>query len=253
MSLPRQPKKHGEAALVTPDASIDHFYDEPPPAPDAAVLCFDDGLFDHVDEAYATTPFGGFGTGYALDETGGTVGVVRVPGVGAPSAALAVEGLIARGCQTLVIVGFAGSLQPDLGVGNAVVIDRALRDEGTSYHYLESNAFIDAEKAILGSVETALEVAGEEFVVGSTWTTDAPYRETGAEVEHFRDEGILTVDMEAAAVFAVATYRDVAAGAVFCVSDVLSLDDWKPGFDRVAGRLEGLLDPVIEVLASDRE
>lgn len=113
MTLPRFPDKHGKTALVTPETSIDHFHDEPTPAPDAAVLCFDNDLFDHVDETYETTRFEGFGAGLALDETDGTVGVVRVPGVGAPSAALSVEELVARGCGTFVILGYAGGLQPD--------------------------------------------------------------------------------------------------------------------------------------------
>lgn len=248
MTLPRHPKKLDEPELVTPEATIDYFYDEPPPVPDAVGLCYHDGLFEHVTEAYETTPFEAFGQGRALDATGGTVGVLRVPGVGAPAAALAMEGLVARGAEAFVSMGHVGALQPDLSVGDVVAVDRALRDEGTSHHYLEPAAYVHADGELLAALEDRFDAAGEPYRVGPTWTTDAPHRETRAEVERYRDDGLLTVDMEAAGVFAVAAYRGVRAGAAFTVSDVLDIEGWEPAFDETRPHLEGLAERVVEAL-----
>lgn len=73
-------------------------------------------------------------------------------------------------------------------------------------------------------------VVEELAALGSTWTTDAPYRETAEEIAQYRDEGILTVDMEAAALFTVARLSGLAAASVFCVSDVLHGEEWEPHF-----------------------
>lgn len=251
MTLPRHPEKLDELALVTPDASVAYHYDEPPPAPDAVILCYHDGLYEHAAAAYHTTPFPGFGRGLAFDETGGRVGIMRVPGVGAPAAALAMEELIARGTGAVVTLGHVGALDPALAVGDLVVVDRALRDEGTSHHYLESADFIQADGELRTVLDESLDAAGETYRVGPTWTTDAPHRETRAEVERYRSEGVLTVDMEAAGVFGVAEFRGVQAGAAFTISDVLDTDGWEPAFDETGPHLKRLLERVVDALSGD--
>lgn len=251
MTLPRHPDKLDEPELVTPEAAVAYFYDEPPTAPDTVVLCYHDAVIEHAAEAYATTPFPGFGEGHALDDTGGRVGVVRVPGVGAPAAALAMEGLAARGTNAFVSVGHVGALDPSLAVGDLVVVSRALRDEGTSHHYLEPADYVEADPGLRSTLEAAVETDGEPAHVGPTWTTDAPHRETAAEVERYRAEGVLTVDMEAAGVFAVAEYRGLQAAAAFTVSDVLDPDGWEPAFAETGPHLERLLDRVVAALAGE--
>lgn len=251
MTLPQHPEKHGEPALVTPEGITQYFHDDPPPAPEAVVLCFHTGLFDHLDDTYRTTSFDTFGRGRGLERTGGAVGFVRVPGVGAPTAVIAMEELIARGTTTVVAVGFAGGLDSHARVGDVVVVDRALRDEGTSYHYLEPGRFVESDTGVRGSIVAALDAAETAYVVGPTWTTDAPHRETAAEVRRYRSEGILAVDMEAAAIFAVATYRSVAAGAAFAISDILDPDGWEPAFDETTAHLTPLAESVLEALEAE--
>lgn len=246
MTVPQLPEKLDHPSLVTAEGTIEHFYEETPAAPDRIVLCFDDDLFEHVTSAYDTTPFDAFGTGAELTATDGRVGVVRVPGVGGPATSLTMEVLIAQGATTFCVVGLAGSLRADLTVGDLVVVDRALRDEGTSHHYLEPSPYVDASGSVRESLEAALE--GDAYAVGPTWTTDAPYRETAAEVERYREEGVLTVDMEAATTFAIAAYRDVAAGALFTISDVLDPGGWEPYFDETRDHLERGLATAIEAL-----
>jgi uridine phosphorylase len=215
-----------------------NFHDEPEPAPESLVLCFYDGLLDHVGENHAVTTFETWDTGYALDATDGRVGIVRVPGVGAPVTALLMEELIARGAERFLALGHVGSLQPDVELGDLVVVDRALRDEGTSHHYLDAGAYVDATPALCDRLEAALNGAEETYHTGPTWTTDAVYRETIPEIERYREDGIVTVDMEAAAVFAVAARRGVDAGALFTISDHLDPSGWEPRFAETGEHLE---------------
>jgi uridine phosphorylase len=248
MPYPNSPEKHDWKALITPQASLDYFHDEPEPAPESLVLCFYDGLLDHVGENHAVTTFETWDTGYALDATDGRVGIVRVPGVGAPVTALLMEELIARGAERFLALGHVGSLQPDVELGDLVVVDRALRDEGTSHHYLDAGAYVDATPALCDRLEAALNGAEETYHTGPTWTTDAVYRETIPEIERYREDGIVTVDMEAAAVFAVAARRGVDAGALFTIGDHLDPSGWEPRFAETDEHLEGAFARAVAAL-----
>lgn len=137
---------------------------------------------------------------------GREVGIVgRV--VGAPYAVLVAEELFASGCELLVSITSAGQVNPAGALPYFVVIDRALRDEGTSYHYTEASQFADADPAMIELGRDALAATGLSSIVGASWTTDAPFRETAAAVESARALGILTVEMEAAALYSFAIAR----------------------------------------------
>jgi len=140
------------------------------------------------------------------------------------------EELAAWGTKEFISIGFAGSLREDVPPGTLVVCDRAFRDEGTSYHYLSADVPANADAALTHALESALCNAGLTYKKGPTWTTDAIYRETRPEIEYFRSQGALVVDMEAAALFAVAQYRGVALASCFSVSDTLAYLEWKPEF-----------------------
>lgn len=139
--------------------------------------------------------------------------------VGAPFAVLVAEQLFASGCRLLISVTSAGRIAADLPEGtHLILIDRALRDEGTSLHYAPSAAFARApEAARIAAVAAALARAELPFRVGSTWTTDAPYRETQAAIDAARDAGCLAVEMEAAALYSFAA---AAGRAVVCLAQV---------------------------------
>lgn len=133
----------------------------------------------------------------------GEAGIVGCA-VGAPFAVLVAEQLFASGCRLLVSVTSAGQITPIGPTPYFVLIDRALRDEGTSYHYLAGSTFAEApDPALLARVE---ETVGAQASValhrGATWTTDAPYRETASTIERARQLGALAVEMEAAALYA---------------------------------------------------
>lgn len=174
----------------------------------------------------------------ALRQGGQRVGLVR-PGFGAPMAAISLEELIALGARQFIIVGDAGLLAEGPPV---VIAADALRDEGTSYHYLPAAPTVGAHPAALAALSTTLEGAGVAYQQGTTWTTDAPFRETGPLVRQRAAAGCLTVEMEAAALYAVAKHRGVAAAALLGASDDLSGERWAwlPGRESARLRLAGL-------------
>lgn len=148
----------------------------------------------------------------------GQVGIVGCA-VGASFAVLVAEQLFASGCKLLVSVTSAGQITDNGPTPYFVLIDRALRDEGTSYHYLPPATFADApDLRLLAQVERAIsERRGIVVHRGASWTTDAPYRETETAIETARANGVLAVEMEAAALYAFAT---AARQSVICFAHV---------------------------------
>jgi len=149
------------------------------------------------------------------------VGIAHISGPGAPFATIVVEELTALGVKQFLIVGLAGSLRASLRVGSLVVCDKALRDEGTSHHYVKRCAFARPSPRLVAKLVDTLKRNRVSFAEGPGWTTDAPYRETIAEIRRYRKSGILTVEMEAAAVFTVARLLGGRAAALFVISDHL--------------------------------
>ena len=173
------------------------------------------------------------------------IGFVKIEGVGSPLAATVIEELIASGGKVFLNIGLAGGLQ-DEGV---FLCTKALRDEGTSYHYLPHGKFTFPEKKLTERLRRSMEKHNIKYSKAITWTIDAPYRETKAEIEHYRKRGIATVEMEASALFAVAKLRKVRIASAFVVSDVL-LKKWEPKFHtiNVKQTLNKLIDASMDCL-----
>ena len=143
---------------------------------------------------------------YVFEERGLTLGVVGCA-VGASFAVLVAEELFASGCRLLISVTSAGQIVPLQAPPYFILIERALRDEGTSYHYLAPAPYSEAPQDILGILEGAFDELGAPVLRGATWTTDAPFRETDKSIESMRRRGLLAVEMEAAALYAFAQAR----------------------------------------------
>jgi uridine phosphorylase len=124
--------------------------------------------------------------------------------VGGSFSVLVAEQLFASGCRLLVNVASAGQITDAGPPPYYILIDRAMRDEGTSYHYLPPSPYVDADPALVALARSALSGTGHTLHVGATWTTDAPFRETADTIAMRRAEGILAVEMEAAALYAFA-------------------------------------------------
>jgi uridine phosphorylase len=148
------------------------------------------------------------------------------PGVGAPLCAAMFEEVIALGCRKFTACGGAGVLKPDIAVGHVLVPVSAVRDEGTSYHYLPPGREVSAAPEAVAAIEAALRADGVEYLLTKTWTTDAIYRETPEKIRRRAEEGCVTVEMEAAAFFAVARFRDVPFGQILYGGDDLSGAEW---------------------------
>jgi uridine phosphorylase len=127
--------------------------------------------------------------------------------VGAPFAVLVAEELFASGCQLLISITSAGQILPLSQPPYAILIEQALRDEGTSYHYVPPAPYSYLAPALREMVSTHWDRELVPLHVGASWTTDAPFRETEAMIAQRRAEGILTVEMEAAALYALAQTR----------------------------------------------
>ena len=173
-------------------------------------------------------------------------------GIGAPMVTAIVEEWIAFGITRIVSIGTAGGLQRDLPIGAITLVDRAIRDEGVSHHYLPGDEDARPDPALSGRLGAQLERLGVTPRVGPTWTIDAVYRETVAELRHYQAEGVLTVEMEASALCAVSRVRGVALATAFTVSDLLAELVWNPQFrsDEVQAGLMTLYRAAVAVLSS---
>ncbi len=148
------------------------------------------------------------------------------PGVGAPIAAGLLEEAIAFGCRKFIACGGCGVLEKDIAVGHLIVVSSAVRDEGVSYHYLPPGREVTTNTEAVSALVRTLDSRGVPYRVGKTWTTDAPYRETVKKIARRREEGCLTVEMESAALIAVAQFRNVSFGQALYGGDDLSGVEW---------------------------
>jgi uridine phosphorylase len=151
---------------------------------------------------------------------------VFYPGQGASLAAVCLERAIAAGVNAVVGCGGAGALLPDLALGHVVVVDSAVRDEGTSYHYLPASREVKALPEVVAALRVAAEMAEIPFQVGKAWTTDGLFRETHAKIERRRAEGCLVVDAEISALLAVGEFRGIKVGQYLYAGDDVSGQTW---------------------------
>jgi uridine phosphorylase len=143
---------------------------------------------------------------YRFSHDGHEYGIVGCA-VGAAFAVLVAEQLFASGCRFLIRMTSAGQILPVQPPPYFIIIDRALRDEGTSYHYLPPSQYSEADAELVALTRQAFDRAAVTPRVGATWTTDAPFRETQPAIEATAGAGILAVEMEAAALYAFAAAR----------------------------------------------
>ena len=183
---------------------------------------------------------------YSFPLAGQTAGIIACA-VGAPFAVLVAEELFECGCRSLISLTSAGQIVPAGNPPYFVVIDRALRDEGTSYHYAAPDVFAQADPHIVDLAMRALENAGLPAYVGPSWTTDAPFRETAAAVAAARAKGVLAVEMEAAALYTFARRRNKAVLCLAHVTNTMGLADR----DFEKGEAEGTADAlkILDVVA----
>jgi uridine phosphorylase len=147
-------------------------------------------------------------------------------GVGAPVAAAQIEELTAFGCKKYIACGSCGVLQKEIATGHVIIPVSAVRDEGTSYHYMQPSREIQADKHVVRVIENVLTAKEVPYIKAKTWTTDAFYRETPLKIQQRKKEGCITVEMEASAYMAVSQYNNVEFGQLLYAGDNVGGDTW---------------------------
>jgi uridine phosphorylase len=196
------------------------------PAADVPPICVldpDGDIVRRLRNAGEARPFDAWPCYHTALDTftlaGRTVGIIGCA-VGAPFAVLVAEELFASGCRFLLSLTSAGQIVPAGRPPYFVVIDQALRDEGTSYHYAAAAEFGEADPRLVAMAAEALRRKNLHAVVGASWTTDAPFRETKEAIDAARSKGVLAVEMEAAALY---TFARTAGVKILCLAHVTNM------------------------------
>jgi len=232
MAFPNFKNKQANDSFFSPGDFLDYRrkrgkFDRFDP-PEGVIICYDRNLIKSVTGKHAVTTVKNFsGDMHLFNEKENKVGIIGNFGFGAPVVVTVLEALVAFGVKRFISIGVAGTLQKNFKAGDLVVCDKAIRDEGTSYHYLESSKYSYASREMTDRIERALNRQGQKYSMGTSWTIDAPYRETVAEVKRYQEEGVATVEMEASALFAVAAYRNVDIGMILYAGDDVGGSTWK--------------------------
>lgn len=212
----------------------------------AAFLCFDRGNFRDLIELFPGRSIAGLNAAAWLTDT--NVLICGRMGIGAPSAVALLEELVAAGISTVISYGTAGALHDRLLAGDLAICSDAFPDEGTSRHYPDNPDIAKSSSLLLMETGNFLEEKGIPFKTVKAWTTDAPFRETPEKLRHFTDLGADVVEMEASALYHVASYRNIDLLALFVIGDSIANDTWKPSFydqnvrDRLLKNSLALLD-----------
>lgn len=251
MPFPNFPEKYQGEPVMRPEDTIamrKRFGKFPKVnAPNGLILCLKNDLPYQLCWRVPIQKVGKvMGDFYLVKSTRGRVGVLSNFGIGAPVVASLTEEMIAWGVKRFILLSWGGALQTSLNVGDIVVTERAIRDEGVSHHYLPVEKFIDADVMLTEKLKINL----PHTTIGSTWTTDASYRETRDEIMHYQAEGIQVVEMEIAALFALAKVRGVQASAVVVAADKLANLKWEMPSDmkRINSSFETVYRAAIQTL-----
>lgn len=169
--------------------------------------------------------------------------------VGAPATVVMIEELIAAGARRIVGLGLGGSLQPEAPVGSVLLPCDCIRDEGTSLHYLPADHAVSPDPHLQGVLREAMSSNGLAVHAGLHWTTDALYREFDWKIRDYRARGVIGVDMETSAMYALGLHHQCPVANLLVVSDEL-WEDWRPAFGRPELRtaIDGVMDALLGCL-----
>jgi len=207
--------------------------------PETVIVIFDSRIHEIFLEKYACEPYAdltfGFTPIYKLDYKGKSLAYFLYP-IGAPATVALLEEALVTGARKILVFGTSGSLDNSLTDGRVVVPTHAYRDEGTSYHYMPAEAGDYVEVKTAAKMESMLNELEIPYITGRTWTTDGLFRETRRNMQARRADGCITVEMECAAIMAMAEFRGVEAYQFLFTADNLDADEWE---SRMLGELPG--------------
>lgn len=240
MSFPNYPEKHKLESLLTADHLVAYrarLGRMPKIKPEGALFCLERGLPHRMRWRVPVKRAGAMNADvYAVKKSKGRVAVLTSFGGGSPMVMELAEELAVMGTKKMILMTWGGILQNDIQPGDMIVCNRAIRDEGASHHYLPPAKYVDADSSLVNELVEAIRKRGAFCAVGTTWTTDAPYRETREEVIQYQAEGVKTVEMESAGLFTVGQVRNLQTASVVIGMDSLASLRW-----QTPERLEGIM------------
>jgi uridine phosphorylase len=215
--------------------------------PDGILFCLERGLPHRMRWRIPVARAGTMNADvYQVKKT--NVGVLTSFGGGSPMVVELAEELVVMGAKKMILMTWGGILQTDMQPGDIVVCNRAIRDEGASHHYLPHAKYIDANESLVNELVDVIRGRGASCTVGTTWTTDAPYRETREEILQYQSEGVKTVELESAGLFTVGRMRSIPAASIVVGMDSLATLEW-----RVPKSLNGIMRSLELVYAASIE
>jgi uridine phosphorylase len=228
-----------EQTVFTPEALLDAVREgkglSRDPVPRVCLLDFDGDITDWLvssEKAKRVASWACFHTPmFSLTVDGEECGIVPRT-IGGPYAVLVAEQLAASGVELILALTSAGRVSPRLPLPSFVLPTAALRDEGTSFHYLSPAAVVEAQTGLKAFLHEELTPLGRAIHEGTVWTTDAPYRETRSQLDQHANAGVLAVEMQAASLFAFAKARGVSLAVVCQVTN--GIDYSGEAFDKGA-------------------
>jgi uridine phosphorylase len=245
--IPNHGDKYEAEGLFSPEDALNAQSGGVPEIPPAVILGYQEELHAAVrSRASEPTTLVNSQRFYTLSETVGFIPVEEV-GIGAPVTATVTENAIAAGAEVVIMLGGCASLQPEFPPDSALLPTGTIRDEGVSYHYIPADEPVTATPELVNGLEDALEAADFPTERGRTWTTSAMYRETPPEIERYQQEGVITLCMESAALWAVCQFRGVGTATVHQIGDYIAPDEWTPDSDDERG-LPEMLEPTTAAL-----
>ncbi len=223
-------------------------------SPWGALFCLERGLPERMHRRIPVKRVGNMNAQiHAVKRVKNPVAILTHFGGGSPIVAELAEEIAVMGARKMILMTWAGALQPGLKAGDIVVCNRAVRDDGVSQHYLPPAEYIDGDDTLTSHLVAAIQKRGGKCTTGSTWTTAAPYRETLEEVRQYQAEGVQVVEMEAAGLFTIGKVRGIPTTTAVVVMDSLATLEWKvpEKLDDILRGLELLYTACIDVLAMD--
>lgn len=214
-------------AVINPSNLIDKVED----IPEIAIACFSRTLFEKIVEGAKCVPISkvsntnGERIIYEVEYKGQRLSLFLIS-VGSPAAVADLEEIHAMGCNKFIIFGNCGVLDKNIDDCGIIIPNEAIRDEGTSYHYLKPEKTISVNNKYVSEFKEVLNELGYSYTEGMTWTTDAFYRETRSKVESRVSMGAKCVEMECAALQAVADFREFDLFMFFYAGDNLDVPEW---------------------------
>lgn len=199
--------------------------------PKIGVTCFSRKLVDRIVEIYNPEPITMISNGnekvpvYKIEYNGLEIAFF-MSRIGAPACTVSYEEILAKGLEKLIMFGTCGVLKKEIEDLAIIIPTHAIRDEGTSYHYMEPSDEIEVNNKYKDIFLELLDEHKYSYVEGKTWTTDAPYRETRDKVIKRKEQGCICVEMECSAMNAVAQFRKKDLFTFFYAADNLDSASW---------------------------